>query len=153
MTTKIIHDCTQADNIQAIKKEIRQMEIDVASLKPEVHGMNKILEGNGQKGLKEVVILLSANVSELGIRLIESKADRKELRESINDLINYKSTLESSFMTTDRENTKRGVRAAHLQWLIGVIITLVLGLATLTLTVVKEKKSIKAMEEHIETIR
>ena len=150
MTTKIIHECSQSENIKQIRDEIRQLEMDVAPLRKEVDTMYHILEGNGRQGLKELVIRLDENVTELGHQIAESKNDRKSLRESINDLINFQTTVNTSFEQQDMESSKREVRKAHLQWLIGVVITLLLGVSALLLDLRKEKKQITVLKEQIE---
>lgn len=150
MTARVYHDCSQSGNIKEIKDQVRQVEKEVSELKPKVEIMLHTLEGNGQKGIKDVVTTLAVNVSNLTEAIAESKEDRDALTNSINELLKFQNNVEASTRVKEKEASSREVRKAHLRWMIGVIITLVLGVATLSLQFKKEKNKVDSLKIQIE---
>ena len=91
-------------------------EGDIAKLAEKVGRMEKALYDNGQKGLITTTILLNENVS--------------NLTSTVTTL-----TTAVSGLTKFRDETIGGIKAkermkVHSQWLIGILVTAVLGLVT-----------------------
>jgi hypothetical protein len=146
MVQKINHTCTKSKEIDSIKDKVDDLCSCVPTLEKEVCGIIKTLDGNGHKGLKEVVIVLSESVDRLSSQIEESKADRKDLRTSIGNLINYKSTLETTFSEKDKANSEREVRKVHLRWLIYITIILSLGIVSIYIDLRKQQKTVTTLE-------
>jgi hypothetical protein len=153
MSTRIIHECSQAESIKNIKDEVDDLTICVNVLKPEVERVVRILEGNGQKGLKEVVIQLNGNVSELTTRLEESSSDRRSLHEAITGLINYKAGLQATFEEQNKENTrmevKREVKGNNTRWLIALLIASLIAIAGILIDLKIAKDKINMLNKQV----
>lgn len=143
------HNCNQADNIKSIKDKVDTLCQCVPVLEKEVEDMSKILNDNGHQGLKTTVTILSENVYRLGVQIDESKQDRKDLRNSIGELINYRSTLETTFLERDRANSEKEVRKAHVRWLLGLLIASAIAIATLFVSVRKESVKVQNLQEQL----
>jgi hypothetical protein len=101
-----------------------------------------ILEGNGQEGIVKKVIRLEEKM-DITCGAIERIEDNQEkLLGKISLALDYKKEQEAI-------NRDRGIRAVHFKWLIGVTITLLLGVAGLTVNVQKEKAKLKTANQTI----
>jgi hypothetical protein len=149
MVQRVSHTCTKSKEIDSIQDKVDKLTVCVPVLEREVNGIIKTLEGNGHKGLKEVVIILGESVEKLSGQIEESKVDRKELRTSIDNLRNYKSTLETTFTERDKSNSEREVRKTHVRWLIALLVASILSLATLYVNLQKKDREIKTLNTEI----
>jgi hypothetical protein len=147
--SKVLHVCTQAEAIKEIKSEVNDLTISVNILKPEVQRVVRILEGNGQKGLKDVVIQLNSNVIELTSKLEESGVDRRSLHGAIEGLVNYRTTLQATFEEQNKEFTKKEVKGNNARWLIALLIASIIAIAGILIDLKMAKNEIQKLNKQV----
>jgi len=91
-------------------------EGDIAKLAEKVGRMEKALYDNGQKGLITTTILLNENVSNLNQNVTD-------LSTAVRGLVRFKDETIGGIKAKERMKV-------HSQWLIGILVTAVLGLVT-----------------------
>lgn len=96
---------------------------EIAKIKMTVERLAKIIEGNGQKGLMEIVTIMNSNLSNMTDSI-------KSLNMTMNELVLYKSENEGYYKAKLSEKSNK-------QWTYGIVITLLGIIITLVIVLIK----------------
>jgi hypothetical protein len=153
MALKTIHECGQLDTIKDLKENTLYLTKIVSQYIPKVDDLVHVINGNGQKGLRDNVIILSQNVNTLNDKMEEANLQHEKTNEILQGLSNFKISLETTFEEKSRAKAEKEVKKVHVRWLIGTVIVLSLGVISLLIDMRTQRSNLKDINSDIQNTK
>lgn len=123
-----ISECPQVERLALLDKAFQKFE--------------HTLEGNGQEGMIKKMVRFEEKIDQTNLNIERLQKSQEEVLGKLSQVLDYKKEQEA--IVRDR-----GVRTVHLKWLIGVSITLLLGIGGFVINTKKENNKLKDANQTI----